>query len=418
MTRLIDSLFTPEELAAISQDETVLQNLGKISANCHKVRFSVDLSESVRSKLASIGLSTHDSIPMTWISEDIGEHIDSGPGDFKETILVYVSDTEGSIIIGGESYDIVKGRAFTFENGLAHHTENTGSVPRLLIGPMSETGIPVGQRGIYYFYDENDEINMNIGNAAYIDYQDPMASSSISRSATFPNNVSISPPFVGAVVLSWAGQTDSGSGLVPITYNSGDTWVNIGYDVFLYPIWGTERIMCFGEDTPILCLDPENNETEKYITVKDLRRGVLVKTLSSGYQPISLIGYSKIYNSANNLRGKNRLYRCSQNKYPEMIGDIIITGCHSILTTSLTDQQRLDTEEMVGRIFVTENRYRLMACIDERAQPYEQEGVFPIWHFALEHEHIRANYGVYANGLLVETSSKRMMSEYSGLELI
>ena len=59
-----------------------------------------------------------------------------------------------------------------------------------------------------------------------------------------------------------------------------------------------------------------------------------------------------------------------------------------------------------------------MACIDQRTEPYEKEGVFTIWHFALEHENNRANYGVYANGLLVETSSKRMMSEYSGMELI
>jgi hypothetical protein len=176
--------------------------------------------------------------------------------------------------------------------------------------------------------------------------------------------------------------------------------------------------MCFGEDTQILCLDPADNQTEKYISVKDLRRGVLVKTLSSGYQPICLIGHSKIYNPANKLRGKNRLYKCTQEKYPELSEDLIITGCHSILTTTLSDSERADTEELVGRVFVTENRYRLMACIDERAEPYDQSGIFPIWHFALEHEHIRANYGVYANGLLVETSSKRMMSEYSGMELV
>ena len=42
----------------------------------------------------------------------------------------------------------------------------------------------------------------------------------------------------------------------------------------------------------------------------------------------------------------------------------------------------------------------------------------PIWHFALENEDYYKNYGVYANGLLVETCSKRMMKEYSGMTLL
>ena len=117
------------------------------------------------------------------------------------------------------------------------------------------------------------------------------------------------------------------------------------------------------------------------------------------------------------MRAKNRLYRCSQKQYPELTEDLILTGCHSILVKDITQRQREETYELLGDIFVTDEHYRLLACIDERATPYEEECVFTIWHFALEHEHMRANYGVYANGLLVETSSKRMMSEYSGMEL-
>jgi len=414
---LVDNLFTPDELAAICQDEIVLQNLGKLSSNCHKVRFTLDLPTGIREKLASIGVSTVADIPMTWIDGDSREHVDSGAGDFKETILVYVSDAEGSIIIGNDSYDITKGRAFTFSSGLTHHTENTGNAPRLLIGPMSETGIPVGAPGIYYFPTQTDL--QDFTNLVYVDYHSAPENGIVSLTNTFPDNSTIPPPYSGAIILSWSGQADNGSGRDNVTYNLGDTWYNIGLNVYLYPIWGNPPpIMCFGEDTQILCLDPADNQTEKYIAVKDLRRGVLVKTLSSGYQPICLIGHSKIYNPANKLRGKNRLYKCTQEKYPELSEDLIITGCHSILTTTLSDSERADTEELVGRVFVTENRYRLMACIDERAEPYDQSGIFPIWHFALEHEHIRANYGVYANGLLVETSSKRMMSEYSGMELV
>ena len=59
-----------------------------------------------------------------------------------------------------------------------------------------------------------------------------------------------------------------------------------------------------------------------------------------------------------------------------------------------------------------------MACLDERAEPYLEEGLFNIWHFALENNDYYMNYGIYANGLLVETSSKRYMKEHSGMELI
>lgn len=150
MSRLVDDLFTPEELSLILQDTVVIENLEKISDTCQKVRFSVDLPESVTSKLETIGLSTLGKIPMLWMNSDSSEHIDTGAGDFKETILVYVSDSIGSLIIAEDRYKIKQGRAFIFDNGLSHHTENTGSLPRLLIGPMSETGIPVGDAGIYY----------------------------------------------------------------------------------------------------------------------------------------------------------------------------------------------------------------------------------------------------------------------------
>ena len=59
-----------------------------------------------------------------------------------------------------------------------------------------------------------------------------------------------------------------------------------------------------------------------------------------------------------------------------------------------------------------------MACLDERAQPYLEEGVFTIWHIALDNDNYYFNYGIYANGLLVETCSKRYLKELSGMTLI
>lgn len=57
-------------------------------------------------------------------------------------------------------------------------------------------------------------------------------------------------------------------------------------------------------------------------------------------------------------------------------------------------------------------------CLAELAQPYNEVDEFVIWHFALENDSYYENYGVYANGLLVETTSIRYMKEIYDYELI
>lgn len=174
--------------------------------------------------------------------------------------------------------------------------------------------------------------------------------------------------------------------------------------------------VCFLVNTKILTM--QSNGKEKYVQIQHLCKGDLVKTSENGYKKIDVIGYSTIDHRIDNQLKKNKLYVCSQNKYPELFEDLVITGCHSILVNRLTDKQRAETIEMAERVFVTENHYRLFACLDEKAKVYPKNGEYEIWHFALENEDEKGNYGVYANGLLVESSSKRMMHEYSGMQLV
>lgn len=171
-------------------------------------------------------------------------------------------------------------------------------------------------------------------------------------------------------------------------------------------------VSCFKEDTNILCF---KDNKEVYVKIQDLQKGDLVKTYIHGYVPVNMLGTAKVYNPANTLRGQNRLYVCRSTNYPEVTEDLIITGCHSILVNHFTDKQREITKELMGNIYITDGKARLMACIDERAEPYEEEGVFTIWHLALDHDNYYMNYGIYANGLLVETCSKRYLKELSGM---
>jgi hypothetical protein len=329
-------------------------------------------------------------------------------------------------IINNTSYEIKQGRAFRFPRGLLHHTENTSdspSSPRLLIGPINEFGDPVGGATIYYFPTYNDVYpDPNFTNLVYADPYTYPVGGTIATSNTFPDSSTIPPPFPGATVHYWAGQKAGSGGYVDVSYNPGESWLNEGFSVFLYPVWNSQnKVMCFNQGTKILCLDPDSSESEpveKYIPIETLKPGVLVKTVSSGYKPIVFLGHTKIYNPYHHLRSKNRLYICHPQMYPELHEDLILTGCHSILVPNMTDKEKADTTELLGELFVTDNHYRLMACIDQRARPYIVDGLYTVWHFALQNIHPRANYGIYANGLLVESSSIRMMNEYSGMELV
>jgi DNA-binding beta-propeller fold protein YncE len=175
--------------------------------------------------------------------------------------------------------------------------------------------------------------------------------------------------------------------------------------------------VCFKEDTKILAKKSENEE-EQWIEVQDLRKGMLVKTVLHDFVKIDMIGNRNIKNPATQERIKDRLYVCKSEKYPELFEDLIITGCHSILVKEITDEEREELIKEMGKIYVTDEHYRLMAMVDKRAEPYTEEGNYTIWHFALENEGYYANYGIYANGLLVETCSKRMLLEISGMTLV
>jgi hypothetical protein len=176
-----------------------------------------------------------------------------------------------------------------------------------------------------------------------------------------------------------------------------------------------DAITCFGENTKIMCcVDGE----EKEVLVQNIRKGTLVKTLLHGYVPVHMIGTSKIHNLANNERYEERLYVCKKEKYPEVTEDLIITGCHSILVDAITDEQRANLMRVMKDIYVTDSKYRLIASLDERAEPYACEGIFNIYHFALENDSYYKNYGVFANGLLVESCSKRYLKELSNMTIL
>ena len=170
-------------------------------------------------------------------------------------------------------------------------------------------------------------------------------------------------------------------------------------------------LVCFKKDTKILT-------NKGYVNVQDLRKGDLIKTLLNDYKPIHMIGFKEMTQTLTQIRIKDQLYKCTKEQYPEIIEDLIITGCHSILVDSITDKQRNEIQNLLGDIYVTDRKYRLPTCLDERSSIYDKPGNHTIYHFALENDNYYMNYGVYANGLLVETCTQRYLKELSNMTLI
>jgi len=160
-------------------------------------------------------------------------------------------------------------------------------------------------------------------------------------------------------------------------------------------------IPCFLEGSQILC---QVNGVDTYVNVETIRPGMLVKTSRDGYKPVKLIGSRAMTNPGTADRNKNSLYLCTKAAYPELTADLTLTGCHAILVDKITDAHRAGIISTLNRVFVTDKKYRLPACVDERTSVVQTTGAFTVWHFALDHYDIRMNYGVYAQGLLVESS--------------
>jgi hypothetical protein len=218
---------------------------------------------------------------------------------------------------------------------------------------------------------------------------------------------------------SWTLQTtpNSNTGTIPlavkISSNGSSYYFSVtGVGIYLRTGTPVAQVPCFKEGSKIL--------TDKgYVEVQHLRKGDLVKTMLHSYVPINMIGYREIDHIATEDRIKNQLYKYTQALYPEVFEDLVLTGCHSILVEEFKDQSQIDkTLEINGQLYITDNKYRVPACADDRATVYETPGKYTIYHLALDNEDYYMNYGIYANGILVETCSKRYLKELSNMQLI
>lgn len=239
---IIHHFLSSEEIDNLVNDSTVKLNKDKLSDTLSVVKFSIPLSDTIRSKLEtslSMDLSRVTTIPMRWIRGDTSAHIDRGETSFNHTYLVYLTDSIGQLIVDGQHYSIVAADAHIFSEGLEHSTVNTDNNERLLLGPMSETGFPVGGASISY-YPANEQYDCGFsyyssaysGNNQYqfsthiLNIPPPIPTSSLpSEYINYWNNTGIDDSIIWAPP---AGAMFGGWKLMDVPYNNpiGDNTVD------------------------------------------------------------------------------------------------------------------------------------------------------------------------------------------------
>lgn len=377
------------ELLALPEVEVAREKL-TTDQERDQVYFNTPVTETLRSALLPLGLDLPAKVPMRWIKGDTPAHVDSGPSVFENTYLVYLTDSPGELVLDDTAHPITANTAFVFNEGVRHETRGTGTEPRLLLGPMNEFGQAVGA-SIFIFY--------------YLTYADAFAHDtliSIANSQTYTIG-QIANGNIGTTTSWRIAYMNDGSNSPPSTiYSNGTDLTSSGLDfaIHVYPATVTPPNPCFLEGTTVLCY---RDGVEAYVPIESIKRGTSVLT-PGGYKKVELIGSATISNRGDTERIQDRLYRCPTANYTQLDEDLYLTGCHSILVPNLTDKQRRKIEEAHNRVFITGNKYRLMAYVDERAEPWASQGTYTIWHLALENKEVTENYGIYVNGgLLVET---------------
>jgi hypothetical protein len=158
--------------------------------------------------------------------------------------------------------------------------------------------------------------------------------------------------------------------------------------------------ICYVRGSQILCRDTVR---DIYIKIENIKPGMLVKTYPTGYKRVMVIQKNFIQNTVD--RVENKIYRLSRSKNKNLFQDLYVTGLHSILVPSLTQDQEKKTISSWGNTIKICNLYRLMAHLSPEFEDVKDEEIYEIYHLVLENNNEQANDGIWANGILSESLS-------------
>jgi hypothetical protein len=169
------------------------------------------------------------------------------------------------------------------------------------------------------------------------------------------------------------------------------------YTIGTYELTITDN-PCFNEGTCILVLI---DNIEKYVPIEQLKPGDIVKTYLHGYKKIDHIGKNTMTNNPDDFT--QCMYRMK--KTDEMTDDLIVTGWHAILVDELTEDEQEKQHFYKSSI---DDKQLLLSSISDKFEKMENTDKYTYYHVALESDEEDRKYGIWANGVLTESISKKL----------
>ena len=185
------------------------------------------------------------------------------------------------------------------------------------------------------------------------------------------------------------------------------------------------------------------NKKDVYVAIEQIKEGTYVKTLGyKSYKKCKKVVKSTIVNSEE--PSINKLYCLHKTADYKLIDDLYVTGGHALLHDKLSDKEAEkmtklaefynnyeviipDASNMSSKqleeittltkyyndySIVLDGKKKLIAYYDERFEEVNDTRLFNIYHIVLENENKYGSYGLYANGVLAESTSEASLSRF------
>ena len=166
---------------------------------------------------------------------------------------------------------------------------------------------------------------------------------------------------------------------------------------------------CFNKGTKILCLNKMMEE--EYIPIEDLKKGDLVKSYLHGYRKIDSIGSNKMINNPEHFNLS--MYKMAKTDENGLIEDLIVTGGHSILVDELGEIYAENEIRFKGTIPKIDDKFFLLCSLSKDFTQLTDTDEYTYYHLVLENNgNNDERFGIWANGVLSETISKKQFNEY------
>lgn len=162
---------------------------------------------------------------------------------------------------------------------------------------------------------------------------------------------------------------------------------------------------CYNEGTKILCgikNSDDSEYTDTYIPIENLRKGQMVKTYLHGYKKIMMIGKNTMINDPITRFGC--MYVMKKTDTNGLIEDLMVTGGHSILVDDLGIHKKRNDRIMKR---VVDGKHFLLAAVSSDFEKIQEIRPFTYYHLTLESDDPKRFYGIWANGILSESTCQK-----------